>query len=1599
MLKKIMKHTLRTLAVLLLVALLLPALLYVPAVQDLVRRKAAAYASQTLGMELLVARLRLAFPLRLTVEGTLLRDGADTLLRCGRLSLDAALWPLLRREVAVDRFELRDLAARYADSLGGMELRLAAGRFALEECRVGLRAQRVDLGTVSLSDADISLDLRAADAPERTDSTASPAWTVAVGRLVVANTAFGMRTAPSVTELAVRLPGGMVERCVVRLGDRDVAVGSLLLERGEYAYRTAPEAADASQPVPAHATAGSSGHDPAERAAGPESAAAAAAQPWSVLVGSVVLADNRVEYGTLGHTPAAGFDPECIALSGLDLEIDSIRNRGAEIALLIRRMRFAERCGVDVQQLDGGFRMDSAGIALSDFNLHTANSSLQADLSAGAGALQADPAAAVAANLAARIAPGDALLLYPGLPLAALKGRDVRMHLAADGTLGDIGRLTLGVSSPGLAAVEADGAVRNLTDARRLAADLRFRGDFDNLNPLLALLPDTALRRRVAIPRGVGLQGRVRADGAAYDGTATLTAGAGRLLLDGRYDGRAERYDALLRCDSFPLGTFLPADSLGVLDLLLTARGEGFDPFAARTSAALRAQVGRVVWQGRDLGGLELEADLAEHRLTGRLLDDNEALRLALQIEGELTAQAQRLALSGRVAEVDLAALGVVSEPLGGSLMLDAEASAAAGRRFAARIGLDSIEIRSDGRTDRIRPTAASFSTDSLATRAALHSGDLSLAFAAPGALDSLTAAFAVGADTLLGQLRTQHLDMERLGRALPAFGLHLTAGRNNIVNNLLKMRGASFDSLRVEAVHGDTLPLLVRAGVTNLASGGLRLDTAGIRLRQEGRQLTYGVLLDNTSGGLERAARAGLSGSLVADSCRLDLWLQDRAGEDVTRFGWDVVWSDSLVRATLGPAAPLFGSALWSVNPDNYVIYGFDGTLRADLDLTHDGQRFALRTLPVSETPDAPDAPDVLRLDMAGLRIASMLEALPVVPPLDGVLGAGIQLERRADSLAVGGEVSVAGLSYDGQRFGDVGFGLSYAGGRGYRGALRMTLDSAEVLTARGSYEPQQPQPLDFALTIPGFPLERANAFLPADLLRLSGSLGGSLRATGTTAAPQIDGGLHFTGTKLRVPMIGTSFALSSDTIRIRDSRVRFDRYAVTAPNKRALTLDGAFDLSNLTAPTADIALHAADFQAVNVARTERTAVYGTAYLDLDATARGPVDELAVRGRVALLGGTDITYVMQDSPMDVRERPQQVVSFVSFDELDTQELPAEAPRTVRIGGMDLQLDVDISDDVRAGVDLSADGQNRVDLEGGGRLTYSMNPLGDVRLTGKYLLSGGTVSYNPPIIARKVFRIRPGSYVEWIGNVADPSFDIMAVESVRANVSTDGQQSRAVNFDISITIRNSLDNLEISFGLAAPEDLAMQNELNSLTAEQRANQAMGLLVYNTYSGPGTTAKVATGNPLNAFLQQELNRWAQNSLKGVDLSFGIDSYGESDPGGQHTDYSYRLSKNLFGNRVRAVIGGSFSTDADPTQNLRENIIGDVSLEYMLDKRDNMFIKLFRHTGYESILEGEITETGVGFVIRKRLLRFTDLFRLTKRRLEKQQKDNESAATSR
>ena len=835
MLKKILKHTLRTLLVILLVLLLVPALLYVPAVQDLARRRAVAYASRTLGMEVSVERIRLAFPLRLTVDNTLLADRTDTLLRCGRLSLDAALWPLIRKEVAIRSFALERVAAHYKDTLAGMDLRLAAGELSLEAVRADLSANTAGISRLVLADADIRLNLTEAAPAEKKESAAALPWTVGLDRIAVSNLAFGMRTSPAVSELSVRLADGSVDTCRVLLDSQQVSVKSVLLDRGAYSYLTGPTEAES----------------------GTSAGTTEASAPWTVRVGRVVLTGNSVEYGRLGHRPAAGFDPAFIALAPLDLTIDSVYNRGADIALQIRRTAFTERCGLSVRDLTGRFGMDASGIVLSGLDLQTAFSRIRAELTAGAGILKLEPASPLDAVLSANLNTKDLKYLSPEAVPPVLDDRTVRLSFSAAGTLGDIGKTQLEISSPGHLDLKADAAAKNLLDANRMEASTRFEGDFRDLAFLKALLPDTALRRRVAIPALIRLRGSAGADRGTFSTASTLSADGGELSVKGRFNPREQSYDAAIRADSFPLNSFLPADSLGIVDLALQARGTGFDPLLPRTRTSLRAQIGRAEFGGRDFGGIELDAELDSQRLSGRISDRDEALRLLLSVSGTLTEREQRIGLSGSVFGFDLAALGVSPEPIGGSFALDASASAAGKGAYAARIALDSIEIRNKHRTDRIRPTSVSLHTDSAATRAEAASGDLSLTFSTPQSADSLIAALTRSARTLAGQIDAQSIDMEQLKPALPDFALRVSAGPDNILNSLLKSRKIAFDALNAEGANCDSLPVSIRLRTEGLAYGNVVLDTVTADIRQNGKRLEYALGLANAPENLDNIARA----------------------------------------------------------------------------------------------------------------------------------------------------------------------------------------------------------------------------------------------------------------------------------------------------------------------------------------------------------------------------------------------------------------------------------------------------------------------------------------------------------------------------------------------------------------------------------------------------------------------------------------------------------------------------------------------------------------------------------------------------------------------
>ena len=193
--------------------------------------------------------------------------------------------------------------------------------------------------------------------------------------------------------------------------------------------------------------------------------------------------------------------------------------------------------------------------------------------------------------------------------------------------------------------------------------------------------------------------------------------------------------------------------------------------------------------------------------------------------------------------------------------------------------------------------------------------------------------------------------------------------------------------------------------------------------------------------------------------------------------------------------------------------------------------------------------------------------------------------------------------------------------------------------------------------------------------------------------------------------------------------------------------------------------------------------------------------------------------------------------------------------------------------------------------------------------------------------------------------------------------------------------------MDVKFDLSTSGDVTVQNELQSMSETQRSAQAMNLLLYGTYTGPSTSASSnLASNQLYSFLQSKLNTWAANNIKGIDLSFGIDQYDQTVNGVTSSTmrYSYQVSKSLFNDRFKIVVGGNYSPDMTGDNEIAQSLFNDVSLEYALTASGSMYVRLFNKTGYESILEGEVTQTGVGFVISRKLPKLKYLFNFGRRR---------------
>ena len=287
----------------------------------------------------------------------------------------------------------------------------------------------------------------------------------------------------------------------------------------------------------------------------------------------------------------------------------------------------------------------------------------------------------------------------------------------------------------------------------------------------------------------------------------------------------------------------------------------------------------------------------------------------------------------------------------------------------------------------------------------------------------------------------------------------------------------------------------------------------------------------------------------------------------------------------------------------------------------------------------------------------------MPFLPRLTGYLTADAHFIQTATSFQLSTEIDIKKLTYEQQPIGDIGIGATWLPGDKYTHYLNAYFSSNEknVLNIDGTLKQKDGKDsITVTTDFEHFPLILVNAFIPDQMVTLGGDIDGSILISGYTDKPIMNGNLALDSVSVFAQQANARYWFDNRPLEIRNNQLLFNKFAIYTTSKNPFTIDGKVDFQDLTRPIASLNLLAQNYTLLDAPKTKESLIYGKIFVDLKATVKGPLDALNMRGNMTLLGNTDVTYVLTDSPLTVSDRLGDLVTFVNFN--DTVPLDQAAP-------------------------------------------------------------------------------------------------------------------------------------------------------------------------------------------------------------------------------------------------------------------------------------------------------------------------------------------------
>ena len=1287
----------------------------------------------------------------------------------------------------------------------------------------------------------------------------------------------------------------------------------------------------------------------------------------SFAVKNFALRNSNVEYDRGENTPdEAPLDH--IRLENINISAHNMLYAGNDISANIR-FSMEQPGGIAITDAAAHFTGDKDTLQLHTLEINSRNGSrIYGQSTIPQKALSTPGNGKLTAKLFAEIKKPDlARLITPQL-YDNLHYFDEELLSAEVALSGNIQRMdidTMTIGFPAVGAINATGRIEDVLKGTGAKGHIAFDSTVDDIKKFIGSSNDSIDGRASA-------DGNLIYDNGKIDADIALHCTGGEIKATGHYNIADTTYSAQIKVDGLALAEIMPDIPLHNLTMELNAEGCGFDIFNNLTQYNVNANVDTLYYAGYRLHAIDAFA--AQDNCTSLIEVEGHDKNLLFGIDA--TTKLAPTGIENRttieLTNADFKEIGVVDSMLKTSTSIDIAATTDFKESHSLRIAGNDINIVT--KQNRFTPESLSFdfSTTPKQTSIKVHNGDLNI----DGEMDcGYKKLFAVideiatmNNNMISGKSSLYHLhDYEAI---LPRISLNLNCGEKNIMHNFLAFTGINTKEITVEADISHSKGLNIKGDVSKFSKGDIKLDSIRFATRQNGEKLDYIVgandltiasLNDNNN------LNALLYGSIKCDTITTNLLLRDNIRKTDSKAGLTACLSPGNMNIRLHPEALIFG-APFSFNNDNYINIGKAMSVEADVTFTGDNNSgFHLYT-----TPDSRSKYDI-NLELFEIHLDELTNALPGLPEIGGNLFAKLNYKQRRKGFTFTCDANVDKLTYDGNSIGDERVEFSYSPKRDDLHDIKCKIfhNDAEIAYVKSDYRRGL---FNGNISLTRLPLDITQAFIDKEGVLIDGYLNSKIEFNGTLDNMKSYGYLNFDSTYVYSPMLGAMLHFAEDMIMIENNNINLQKYHIYDKVNTPFVIDGTVDINNLLNPKLNLRLNASNYEILNTRQEPGKMVYGKIYVDLRSALRGTPDNIAMMGTLTLLNSSNFAYILPETGFTSSKDMDGLVEFVNFN--DTTAIQQEQPK-IDLGNIKANLNVIIQQGAKMSIDFDSSRDSYVSIVGDGNLNATYDNINGISVTGIYQFNSGEVKLRLPIIPLKTFYIQEGGRLTWAGDLFNPTIDITAMEKITAPVELEENNIQQVVFNAGVVVQNTINDLNVDFIITSPENSVIQNQLNELDRETLSRYAVAMIITGTYLGgnQGITAASA----LSSFLDAKINEISGTAIKDFDVNIGINDALNTETGNTYTNYSFSFSKRFFNDRITIVIGGEVNSGDRPDKTAGGNsFINNVSLEWKLNKSGNRNIRVFYDKNYQSLLEGEIIETGIGYVYKRKLNKLKELF---------------------